>query len=41
MSTNMKQINNMIKTVIAGHGDFGGTELLIHTIELVEKQKNK
>ena len=30
-----------IKTVIPGHGNFGGTELLIHTIELVEKQKNK
>jgi metallo-beta-lactamase class B len=30
-----------IKTVIPGHGDFGGTELLTHTIELVEKEKNK
>ena len=30
-----------IKTVIPGHGDYGGAELLTHTIELVEKQKNK
>lgn len=30
-----------IKTVIPGHGDFGGIELLTHTIELVEKEKNK
>ena len=30
-----------IKTVIPGHGDFGGSELLTHTIELVEKQINK
>jgi metallo-beta-lactamase class B len=30
-----------IKTVIPGHGDFGGAELLTHTIELIEKQKNK
>ena len=30
-----------IKTVIPGHGDFGGTELLTHTIELVEMEKNK
>ncbi|MBN1650541.1 MAG: CfiA family subclass B1 metallo-beta-lactamase, partial [Bacteroidales bacterium] len=30
-----------IKTVIPGHGDFGGTELLTHTIELVDKEKNK
>lgn len=30
-----------IETVIPGHGDFGGAELLTHTIELVEKQKNK
>ena len=30
-----------IKTVIPGHGDYGGDELLTHTIELVEKQKNK
>lgn len=30
-----------IKTVIPGHGKFGGTELLTHTIELVEKHKNK
>ena len=27
-----------IKTVIPGHGDFGGNELLTHTIELVKKQ---
>lgn len=30
-----------IKTVIPGHGDFGGIELLTYTIELVEKEKNK
>ena len=30
-----------IKTVIPGHGDIGGSELLTHTIELVEKEKNK
>lgn len=30
-----------IKTVIPGHGDFGGAELLVHTIELVENEKNK
>jgi len=30
-----------IKTVIPGHGDFGGTELITHTIELVDKEKNK
>lgn len=30
-----------IKTVIPGHGNFGGTELLTHTIDLVEKEKNK
>jgi metallo-beta-lactamase class B len=30
-----------IKTVIPGHGDFGGIELLTHTIELVDKEKNK
>lgn len=30
-----------IKFVIPGHGNFGGAELLPHTIELVEKQKNK
>jgi metallo-beta-lactamase class B len=30
-----------IKTVIPGHGDFGGTELLTHTIDLVDKEKNK
>jgi metallo-beta-lactamase class B len=30
-----------IKTVIPGHGDIGGPELLTHTIELVEKEKNK
>lgn len=28
-----------IKTVIPGHGDFGESELLTYTIELVEKQK--
>lgn len=28
-----------IQTVIPGHGDIGGTELLTHTIELVEKEK--
>lgn len=31
------QINN----VIPGHGDFGGSDLLSHTIELVEKEKHK
>jgi len=31
----------VINTVIPGHGDFGGKELLTHTIELVEKEKNK
>ncbi|MGD9993669.1 MAG: subclass B1 metallo-beta-lactamase [Salinivirgaceae bacterium] len=31
----------VIKTVIPGHGDFGGAELLVHTIELVENEKNK
>ena len=30
-----------IKTVIPGHGDFGGIELLTHTIELVDKERNK
>ncbi|TKG93826.1 subclass B1 metallo-beta-lactamase [Puteibacter caeruleilacunae] len=30
-----------IKTVIPGHGAFGGSELLSHTIELVEKEKRK
>mgnify|MGYP006297883817 FL=1 len=30
-----------IKTVIPGHGNYGGVELLTHTIELVEKEKNK
>lgn len=30
-----------IKTVIPGHGDLGGIELLSHTIELVDKEKNK
>jgi metallo-beta-lactamase class B len=30
-----------IKTVIPGHGDFGGDKLLTHTIELVEKERNK
>ena len=27
-----------IKTVVPGHGDFGGQELLTHTIELIENQ---
>lgn len=30
-----------INTVIPGHGDFGGPELLTHTIELVKKEKVK
>lgn len=30
-----------IKIVIPGHGDFGGIELLTHTIELVDEEKNK
>lgn len=30
-----------IKTVIPGHGNFGGIELLTHTIELVDKERNK
>ena len=30
-----------IKIVIPGHGDFGGIELLKHTIGLVDKEKNK
>jgi metallo-beta-lactamase class B len=30
-----------IKTVIPGHGDFGGSELLFHTVELIKKEKNK
>ncbi len=30
-----------IKFVIPGHGNFGGAELLTHTIELVKKHKNK
>ena len=30
-----------IETVIPGHGDFGGAELLTHTIELVDNEKNK
>lgn len=29
------------QTVIPGHGAFGGTELMTHTIELVDKEKNK
>ena len=28
-----------IKTLIPGHGNYGGTELLTHTIELIEKKK--
>ena len=45
--TSFTQIEKMIKkypdikTVIPGHGDIGGTELLTHTIELVENEKNK
>ena len=31
----------VINTVIPGHGDYGGVALLTHTIELVEKEKNK
>jgi metallo-beta-lactamase class B len=31
----------VINTVIPGHGNFGGTELLTHTIELVRREKNK
>jgi len=30
-----------IETVVPGHGDFGGIELLTHTIELVENEKSK
>lgn len=30
-----------IETVIPGHGNFGGTELLTHTLELIEREKNK
>ncbi len=30
-----------IKTVIPGHGSFGGAELLTHTIELVKQYKNQ
>jgi metallo-beta-lactamase class B len=30
-----------INTVIPGHGGFGGAELLVHTIELVENEKTK
>lgn len=32
---------SVIKIVIPGHGDIGGTELLTHTLELVEKEKAK
>ncbi len=28
-----------IKTVVPGHGNFGGAELLNHTVELVERQR--
>lgn len=28
-------------TVVPGHGDFGGRELLTHTLRLVEKEKSK
>lgn len=31
----------LIKTIIPGHGSFGGVELLTHTFELVKKEKNK
>lgn len=31
----------VIKTVIPGHGDFGGPELLTHTIILVENEKSR
>jgi metallo-beta-lactamase class B len=30
-----------VETVIPGHGDFGSEELLTHTLELVEREKNK
>jgi metallo-beta-lactamase class B len=30
-----------VKIVIPGHGNFGGKELLFHTVDLVEKYKNK
>lgn len=30
-----------IQTVIPGHGDYGGTELLTHTIGLINKETNK
>jgi metallo-beta-lactamase class B len=30
-----------VQTVVPGHGDPGGVELLTHTIELVEKEKRK
>ena len=30
-----------IQTVVPGHGAFGGTELLTHTIELIDKEQNK
>ena len=30
-----------IKTVIPGHGESGGVELMTHTIKLVENEKNK
>ena len=36
----MKKYPN-VKSVIPGHGDVGGIELLTHTIELVGKEKNK
>jgi metallo-beta-lactamase class B len=31
----------LIQTVIPGHGQFGGAELLKHTVELVENEKNR
>lgn len=30
-----------VKTVIPGHGDFGGTELLTHTVQLINIHKEK
>jgi metallo-beta-lactamase class B len=33
--------NPEIKTIGPGHGDFGGFELLTHTVKLVDKEKNK
>jgi len=36
----MEQYEN-IEVVIPGHGNYGGAELLSHTIELLEKHRNK